>query len=288
MGKPAHTFATSAATGHDTINARVVAEGRDWRIAEVVCRAGPQDRPFEERHNRVTMSAVVSGTFTYRAEQGHALLYPGALMLGNPGACFECGHEHGAGDRCLSVHLEPELFNEIAASAAGSARFRFSAAMMPAMPELLPNLVELEALSEAARPMAAETLVIRLAESVAQTMSGCSAALPAPSRGDARRISGVLRHIEENADQPLDLDGLAARAGLSKYHFLRTFRRVTGVTPYKFLLDLRMRRAGVRLATSDEPVAAVAFDAGFGDLSTFNNRFRQAFGMTPTKFRAPI
>ena len=41
---------------------------------------------------------------------------PGALMLGNPGACFECGHEHGVGDRCLSFHFDPGFFEEIVAS----------------------------------------------------------------------------------------------------------------------------------------------------------------------------
>jgi AraC-like DNA-binding protein len=57
------------------------------------------------------------------------------------------------------------------------------------------------------------------------------------------------------------------------------------MTPYKFLLAVRMRRAAVKLATSDAPVAAIAFDAGFGDLSTFNNRFRETFGAAPTRWR---
>ena len=268
-----------------TITSRVIAEGRDWRIADVVCRAGPDDRPYEELHQRVTISAVVSGTFNYRTHQGQALLYPGALLLGNPGTCFECGHEHGAGDRCISAHIEPALFEEVSASAAGSSRFRFSAAMAPAMPALLPALVELEALSERARPLAAESLVIRLAERVGETVSGRDVSRAQPSRGDARRISTALRHIEDNADEALDLDTLAGLVRMSKYHFLRTFRRVTGLTPYKFLLGVRMRRAAVKLATSDAPVAAIAFDAGFGDLSTFNNRFRATFGAPPTRWR---
>ena len=43
--------------------------------------------------------------------------------------------------------------------------------------------------------------------------------------------------------------GLAAEAGLSIYHFVRTFRRVTGVTPHQFLMRTRLRRAAVRLAS---------------------------------------
>ena len=73
---------------------------------------------------------------------------------------------------------------------------------------------------------------------------------------------------------------------MSKYHFLRVFRRLTGVTPHQYLISARLRRAALALASSREPVIAVALDAGFGDLSTFNKTFRAAFGLTPTQYRA--
>jgi AraC-like DNA-binding protein len=73
---------------------------------------------------------------------------------------------------------------------------------------------------------------------------------------------------------------------MSKYHFLRTFRQAVGMTPYQYLLSVRMRRTAVRLATSAAPVSAIAFETGFGDLSTFNARFRETFGMIPTAFRS--
>jgi len=72
---------------------------------------------------------------------------------------------------------------------------------------------------------------------------------------------------------------------MSKYHFLRTFRRAVGLSPWQFLLNERMRRAAYRLATSDEAISTIAFDTGFGDLSTFNNRFRSTFGVRPTDYR---
>jgi AraC-like DNA-binding protein len=268
-----------------TIASRLVAAGVDWSIAEVSCRAGPRDAPYEERHTRMSISAVVAGTFSYRCEVGRALLYPGALMLGNPGTCFECGHEHSSGDKCVAFHLAPALFQEIAASAAGTSRFRFPAPMLPAMPELLPALVEIDALTQHARRMAGEHLAIRLAERVSETMRGVKMGSVVPARGDERRISAVLRYIEENAERDLDLNALAGLACMSKYHFLRVFRRATGMTPYKFVTNLRMRRAAVALATTRAPVAEIAFGAGFGDLSTFNHRFRETFGAAPSHFR---
>jgi AraC family transcriptional regulator len=105
------------------------------------------------------------------------------------------------------------------------------------------------------------------------------------SARDERRIAQVLRYIEDQAAEPLNLDGLAKIAAMSKYHFLRTFQRIVGVPPYQFLLMVRMRRAAVRLIISSESVSTIAFDAGFGDLSSFNKRFRDLFGMTPLAHR---
>lgn len=95
----------------------------------------------------------------------------------------------------------------------------------------------------------------------------------------------ALRHIEANAARELDLAELAEAARMSKHHFLRTFRRVAGVTPHQYLLGVRLKRAALRLRQTTEPVTAIAFEAGFGDLSTFNHRFRRIYGCTPTAYR---
>lgn len=276
---------------HPVPAARVIARNSDWTLGEFVCQAGPQDRPFEERHASVAIAAVLEGSFQYRCDAGRALLYPGAVMLGNPGACYECGHEHGTGDRCVSLQFSPAFFQEVAASVTGSSRFRFATAMLPALQSLNRPIAEMAALAVDGRAgvpdsMAVEELAIGMAEAVIEAAAGDHVRPAPPSPADSRRISRVLRHIEAHAAEALDLAGLAAVACMSKYHFLRSFRRVTGVTPHQYLLGLRLRRAAQRLCSSVEPVSAIAFDAGFGDLSTFNARFRAQFGTSPGNFRA--
>ena len=96
----------------------------------------------------------------------------------------------------------------------------------------------------------------------------------------------AIRLVESDAARPLELKEMAAIAGMSKYHFLRVFRRLTGVTPHRYLISVRLRRAALALASSQLPVVEIALDAGFGDLSTFNRRFRTTFGLTPTQYRA--
>jgi AraC family transcriptional regulator len=264
---------------------RSALRGRGWSVSEFVCTLGPHDRPYEEQHELVAISAVVEGSFQYRSANGKALLYPGALLLGNAGRCFECGHEHARGDRCIAFHFEPWFFEEIAASATGSHRFRFGAPMLPAARPLGSLVVEAETVLAGVDTQAMEDLAVSLAERVIATASGTIRTSPALAAKDARRIDEVIRHIEAHAGQSLDLDALANRVYMSKYHFLRVFRRVTGVTPHQFILSARLRRAAIALRRTSAPVGVAALDAGFGDLSSFNAHFRRMFGRSPSVFR---
>jgi AraC family transcriptional regulator len=283
----AQSHATQGAKSADEgLAKRTLATGDGWSVHEVVCNAGPSDRPFEERHEGFSVSAVIEGSFTYRSDAGRGLLYPGALLLGNSGSCFECGHAHGVGDRCISLNVRDDLFGEIAAAAASTSRFRFSAPSLPPSPKALPVVALMEALSLRAPALRRDELVLGLIERVVAATADQKRIAAAPAALEARRVVEAIRLVESYAARPGRLQDLAAGAGMSKYHFLRVFRRLTGMTPYQYLLSARMRRAALDLASSRRPVLAIALDSGFGDLSTFNHRFRAAFGATPTQYRA--
>jgi AraC family transcriptional regulator len=267
---------------------RTIAEGTGWCITEYICHAGPGDPRVEERHGSFTIAAVMEGTFRYRGETGTALLHPGAFLLGNVGASFECGHDHSGGDRCLAFHVEPDYFAEMAAFAGDGAGLRFKTAMLGASPTTLPWLARTDALLQQADALALGEATTELFVRTIATLSGH---VPAPqwiSANDERRISRALHLLEGGFFDTITLDQLAAVASMSKYHFLRSFRRITGMTPYQYLLGLRLRHAATRLAQSSEPVSAIAFDAGFGDLSTFNARFRRHFGASPSHYRTHL
>ncbi|RWM19519.1 MAG: AraC family transcriptional regulator [Mesorhizobium sp.] len=262
-----------------TTSAHTLASGRDWQVSDVVCTAGVADRPFEEEHRNFCVAVVTNGAFRYRARQGMAMLTPGALLLGNPGTCYECGHEHGAGDRCLSLHFGPAYMEQIVADVPGAKKLAFEAPRLPPLPALAPLLAEMEAAREMAEVEAFEELGLRIAG--AAVASGITPAARSPSRRDQKRVAEAVRRIELDADRPVSLAELASETATSPYHFLRTFRHVAGMTPYQFLLKTRLHRAAVRLRMSDEPISAIAFEAGFNDLSTFNRRFRRVMGETP-------
>jgi AraC family transcriptional regulator len=269
-----------------SLTSRMLASGPGWSVSDVTCTAGPHDRSFEERHDTASIAAVTAGTFQYRTDGGRAVLAPGGILLGDAGACFECGHEHGTGDRCLAFSFTPALLESIVSGVPGARRAAFGVPHLPPVPALMPLLATAEAARDGEDAAELEEVALRLAAAVAATLADGAQPAAAPSRRDERRISDALRRIEGEAHEPLALADLAYEAGMSRYHFLRTFRQVAGMTPHQLVLRTRLHRAAVRLRTSDEPISTIAFDAGFGDLSTFNRRFRRLMGRSPGAWRA--
>ncbi len=258
----------------------LLASGLGWRVEDVVCSAGPHERPFEEQHDLVCVAAVTRGTFQYRTPDGRATLVPGALMLGNPGACFECGHEHGVGDRCLSFHFDPEFFEEIVASVPRARRLAFTTPRLSPSKRLLPVIAAAEVADD---DLGFEEPALRVAAAAVTTESGAGEAIR--NLRQERRVAEIVRRIEAEPEEPVTLWHLARDAAMSPYHFLRTFNAISGITPYQFVLTQRLRRAAVRLRRTTDPISVIAYEAGFNDLSTFNRRFRRIMDMAPGTWR---
>ena len=267
------------------LTANVLASGAGWRVQDVICTAGPHDRPFAEMHHGVCLAAVTEGTFQYRSTLGSAVLAPGALLLGNDHHAFECRHEHSTGDRCLSFRLTPEFLEGVVAAVPGVRRTDFSAPRLPPHPALLPIIAVAEAVRDDGDTAVFEEVVLRLAGAVAAVLAGTKGTMPAPSRRHERQITAALRRIEASADEPLTIADLAHEAAMSPYHFLRSFRAMVGMTPHQFILHTRLNRAAVRLRRTTDSVSAIAFATGFSDLSTFNRRFQRIMGRSPSAYR---
>jgi AraC-like DNA-binding protein len=86
--------------------------------------------------------------------------------------------------------------------------------------------------------------------------------------------------------EPLDVDDLAAAAGLSRAHFSREFRRTFGVPPHAYLLTRRLERAAALLRNTDRTVVEICLDVGLISVGSFTTSFKRAHGMTPTAYRA--
>jgi AraC-like DNA-binding protein len=257
---------------------RTIAAGDGWSVADVICTSGPQDRSFEERHTAYSIAMVLTGTFQYRSTLGGELMAPGSLMLGNPGQPYECGHEHGEGDRCVVFWYAPEYFERLA-----GADFRIP--RLPPLRALTPLIVRAEAGAIGAAAVSWEELGVALAARVTALAAGHTSDHRAAALNAEASVTRIVRAIDDRPDTESSLPALARESGLSPYHFLRTFERLTGVTPHQYVLRARLRAAATRLAAEAGRVIDVALDSGFGDVSNFNRAFRTEFGVSPRAYR---
>ncbi|MDP9864699.1 MULTISPECIES: GlxA family transcriptional regulator [Streptosporangium] len=98
-------------------------------------------------------------------------------------------------------------------------------------------------------------------------------------------LSPVLQWAAEHLDQPLTVDDLAQRAGVSPRTFFRHLQAVTGTTPLKWLLNQRLARAQSLLEETDLPIEKVSELSGLGTAANLRRHFTLHVGVTPTHYR---
>ncbi len=251
------------------------------RVFDYRCTAGPRDRPYTEMHGSFSISYVRRGSFGYLTRGRAFELVAGSFLLGRPGDEFVCTHEHHAqGDECLSYQFDERLLDVLGLPP----RHWVSGAVPP-----LPQLALLGERAQAAAAARSDLGLDEAGTALAAQLLGTLAARPAPplrlSRRDRRRAVRVALWLEAHAAESLHLEQLARESGVSAFHFLRLFTRVIGVTPHQYLVRLRLRDAARLLIRDTRPIADIAYEVGFGDLSNFVRTFRRAAGVSPRTFR---
>jgi AraC family transcriptional regulator, regulatory protein of adaptative response / methylated-DNA-[protein]-cysteine methyltransferase len=101
---------------------------------------------------------------------------------------------------------------------------------------------------------------------------------------ETERIRDVCRYIERHSDEPLTLERLAERAGMSRYHFARRFKAIIGVTPKQYLANVRLKQFKGELQ-SGQRIDAAVYDAGYGSPSRVYEHAARKLGMTPAQYR---
>lgn len=271
-----------SASSARTLSSSVRHAGRAGRLIDVHCRAGRHDRPYPETHAGWTVALVRRGAFDYRAGDTNRkhTLRPGWLLLGRPGAVYECAHDHDGGDDCAALHLAPEVMEEVASSTPDCRGDIFPSPVHAPLTRVA-ALIDRLAAGAADLDEATYDIAAAIVSSAHEAPAAAEIA-----RGTHRaRVDAAVVRIEEQCHEPIRLADLAAHVGLSPFHFLRLFRRVTGTTPHQYLIGARLRRASRLLVDTARPVTDIAYEVGFEDLSNFVRTFHSAVGCSPRVFR---
>jgi AraC-like DNA-binding protein len=186
----------------------------------------------------------------------------------------------------MAFHFSPAIWEAIVAAVPGAKQTKLTRPQLPPLEMLAPLFAEAEAARDETDSTAFEEIALRLAGTVVGILADAPKRARQPSARDIKRVTAIVRTLSARPEENYTLAGLAGQAAMSPYHFLRTFRQVVGMAPHQYLLRNRLHRAALRLKRTRDEVSAIAFEAGFNDLSTFNRRFKKVTGMNPGTYRA--
>jgi transcriptional regulator GlxA family with amidase domain len=99
------------------------------------------------------------------------------------------------------------------------------------------------------------------------------------------RLRAAITYMREHVGDPVVVDEVAGKVGLSRAHFFALFRDQLNTTPQVFWSAVKVEEAIRRLVEKAEPLTSVAFDLGFSTPGNFSRFFREHMGVTPSHYR---
>jgi AraC family transcriptional regulator len=217
---------------------------------------------------------------------GRRWIYPGSLWImpegSRHGVRFESDMEG------IALAFDGSTFDRLVQSADGKHTLPIMhslAACPPKIDHLMRALMQ-----ESLDPSTDEGLGLEcIATAIALAISRHAGAVPPDAKTGARlaprQIRSVQAYVETHLHQQISLADLAGVAGLSSFHFLRSFKGSVGSTPAQYVMDRRMERARYLLRIGKLTITEIGLSVGFEDLSHFSRAFRRAFGVAPSVFR---
>lgn len=251
-----------------------------FSVDSFACEAKRGDKPYPEIHRIYALCFVKQGSFGCRTLGKQHELVSGSVFIARPNQEYTAIHDHhDCGDECLSVRLSPQFADTLQMGKA------WDYAKLPPIPEIVVAGERMRAAAEGKTDIGVDEAALAFIHRIAKVAADKPPKQPKGTDQDRRRAVEAAQWLEENHGGEIDLEQTATQAGLSPFHFLRTFTNALGVTPHQYLVRTRLRHAARLLSTTDKPITDIALDVGFADLSNFVRTFHKAAGVPPSRFR---
>lgn len=217
-------------------------------------------------HDQFGIGLVEAGAQTSASGRGPVEVRAGDLITVNPGEVHDGHPVDDQGRVWRMIYLDPPVLTNLTGV---STDFAFPALRSPGLATSFRRLFR--AVGDASLRLVVEEELTTLRHALED---GARPALrPAP-------VARAIQFLRDDPARPVTLAELSATAGLSRFHFLRSFAQATGLAPHAFRLQARLHLAR-RLILAGQPLALVAAEAGFADQSHLTRLFARSYGMTP-------
>jgi AraC-like DNA-binding protein len=108
------------------------------------------------------------------------------------------------------------------------------------------------------------------------------------SDSEFARLCRARGRLEDIAGPCWRIDRIAREAGISRFHFIRRFEAVFGLTPHQYRVDARLRRARLLLASGNYSVTETCLEVGFESVGSFSFLFAKRVGLSPSEYRRTV
>lgn len=242
-------------------------------------------RMSRQRHDDNILIYCFAGKGYLHTDTWQGNIHSGELILLPSGS----GHQYWADDHnpwsiywChFSGHLAPQYLAHIAAKPGGSV---VPIGQSPAL------IAQFQTLLQATSNGYNITAMVHAASMLKQLLTAIALIISEKSEAQKNvfNVASIQTFMLQNLDKPLNLDTLAQQARLSKYHFSKKYRQITGHSPVQHLIHMKMEYARYLIETSDTPVRDIAVKVGHSDALYFSRQFKQVFGISPQQHRDKV
>ncbi|MBF0529333.1 MAG: AraC family transcriptional regulator [Deltaproteobacteria bacterium] len=224
------------------------------------------------------------GSYCLGPQREDAFVAPGEIALINPGQVHSGVPASGAKATYRMIYVDVDLMREAAKEMFESdGRLPIFEKTVVHHPELYFSLWRIcQLIPSKTDLMEKESSVIDSLVPLISNFGGLKEISLKPAN-NRRIITQTKELLSSDLERKISLEEAARAVSLSRYHFLRVFKKETGLPPHVFRTQQRVE-ASKRLLRRKIPFAQVALETGFADQSHFVNKFRQFIGATPTQY----
>lgn len=232
-------------------------------------------------HDYYVIGFIEGGQRYLECRQREYIINPGDIIIFNLRDVHACEQVDGRALDYRCINIQSQRMMEIAQEITGRSYLPAFAQTVLYQSDLAPSLRELHAMiCEGESDFIKEEQFFLLMGQLIHEYTDVSAC---EAYEGGAGFQDVCDYMETNFAGAISLDDLSALAGLSKYHFLRSFTRERGISPYSYLETVRIGHAK-KLLEKGTPPADTALLTGFSDQSHFSNFFKRFIGLTPRQY----
>ncbi|MEN6324730.1 MAG: AraC family transcriptional regulator [Syntrophomonas sp.] len=210
----------------------------------------------------------------------------GKILVINPGDTWLCPRGHST-KQYLSLLIKPYMIDKVAKEMGFYDKIRFLKLQNQYSNQLMQTIqnFEGETRNHHKSALMLDCLVIQIAVLLLREFKTNIRQQPALLPDNEAPIALAIEYIQEYFNANITIEDICGEINMSPFHFIRTFKQITGLSPHQYLLKVRISRAQDLLRKRHHSVAEAATLCGFINISHFSSKFKEITGYSPSSYK---